>query len=166
MHSFCLVRSAFHAMGWGWVVKKTSTLVRLHVFQDQSYKSRSVCLFAMPAQGLWPSVQEQAAPSTHRQGRILTTSLGLYPSMQTAQLSKSDSVSCNRRTRRADLSICPEQTLSSTKGELARSQPLSSVTDFLINNPPTGLAPTLPNFTCCFHAEGFCEGNSIPMWHS
>lgn len=35
---------------------------------------------------------------THRQGKIRTISLGLYPSIQTAQLSKSDSVSCNRES--------------------------------------------------------------------
>lgn len=55
-------------------------------------------LWARKASGPSPHTPQSKAGSqvTYLHGRIRTTSLGLYPSMQTAQLSKSGSVSCNR----------------------------------------------------------------------
>ena len=62
------------------------------------------CLGRLTLQGWAKQVGTREAPvksrqlATHRQGKIRTISLGLYPSIQTAQLSKSGSVSCNRES--------------------------------------------------------------------
>lgn len=115
MDARCLVRSAFHARG----IRKGSIFHVVVCFSGTKLQGKK-CFACLQCQhrGLCPLRTRAVNCTTHRQGRILTTSLGLYPSMQTAQLSKSDSVSCNRRSRTDNFSFRTEQTLPSTKESL------------------------------------------------